>query len=73
MLTPVALLVEGPPPSSYTGENLIGYGNPGLIGAALAYALWFRGIKALTPTEVTFLGLLSPLIATLPGWSVLGQ
>ncbi|WP_433544053.1 EamA family transporter (plasmid) [Streptomyces sp. CA-294286] len=73
VLTPVALLVEGPPPSSYTGENLIGYGYLGLIGAALAYALWFRGIKALTPTEVTFLGLLSPLVATLLGWIVLGQ
>jgi probable blue pigment (indigoidine) exporter len=73
VLVPVALLVEGPPPTSYTGENLIGYGYLGLIGAALAYALWFRGIKALSPTEVTFLGLLSPLVATLLGWVVLGQ
>ncbi|MFF0742723.1 EamA family transporter [Streptomyces sp. NPDC004111] len=73
LLVPVALLVEGPPPSSLTGENLIGYGYLTLIGAAVAYALWFRGIKALSPTEVTFLGLLSPLVATLLGWLVLGQ
>ncbi|MFD3513474.1 EamA family transporter [Streptomyces sp. NPDC058657] len=73
LLVPVALLVEGPPPSSYTAENLIGYGYLTLIGAAVAYLLWFRGIKALSPTEVTFLGLLSPLVATLLGWLVLGQ
>ncbi|GAA3491712.1 EamA family transporter [Streptomyces cremeus] len=73
LLTPVALLVEGPPPSSFTGENLLGYGYLTLIGAAVAYALWFRGIKALSPTEVTFLGLLSPLVATVLGWALLGQ
>lgn len=73
LLVPVALFVEGPPPPSLTGENLIGYGYLTLIGAALSYALWFRGIKELSPTEVTFLGLLSPLVATLLGWVVLGQ
>ncbi len=73
LLTPVALLVEGPPPSSFTGENLLGYGYLTLIGAAVAYGLWFRGIKALSPTEVTFLGLLSPLVATVLGWALLGQ
>ncbi|MFJ2738768.1 EamA family transporter [Streptomyces sp. NPDC087440] len=73
LLTPVALLVEGPPPSSLTGENLLGYGYLTLIGAAVAYVLWFRGIKALSPTEVTFLGLLSPLVATVLGWALLGQ
>ncbi|MCX5206630.1 DMT family transporter [Streptomyces sp. NBC_00237] len=73
LLVPVALLVEGPPPSSFTGENLMGYGYLTLIGAAVAYALWFRGIKALSPTEVTFLGLLSPLVATVLGWALLGQ
>ncbi|MFJ6698227.1 EamA family transporter [Streptomyces sp. NPDC091272] len=73
LLVPVALFVEGPPPPSLTGENLIGFGYLTLVGAALSYALWFRGIKALSPTEVTFLGLLSPLVATLLGWLVLGQ
>ncbi|MFF2950165.1 EamA family transporter [Kitasatospora sp. NPDC057965] len=73
LLLPVALLVEGPPPSHLTGANLLGYGYLGLIGAAVAYALWFRGIRALPPTSVTFLGLLSPVVATALGWLVLGQ
>ncbi|MFJ4668626.1 EamA family transporter [Kitasatospora purpeofusca] len=73
LLLPVALLVEGPPPSHLTGANLLGYGYLSLIGAAVAYALWFRGIRALPPTSVTFLGLLSPVVATALGWLVLGQ
>ncbi|WP_406110685.1 EamA family transporter [Kitasatospora purpeofusca] len=73
LLLPVAFLVEGPPPSHLTGANLLGYGYLGLIGAAVAYALWFRGIRALPPTSVTFLGLLSPVVATALGWLVLGQ
>ncbi|MFJ8039586.1 EamA family transporter [Kitasatospora sp. NPDC096147] len=73
LLTPVALLVEGPPPATLTAGNLAGYAYLGLIGAAVAYALWFRGIAMLSPNEVTFLGLLSPLVAAALGWAVLGQ
>ncbi|MGK5627118.1 EamA family transporter [Streptomyces sp. URMC 123] len=73
LLLPVALLVEGPPPAVLTAANLAGYGYLTLIGAALTYALWFRGIRALPPTDVTFLGLLSPVVATALGAIVLGQ
>jgi probable blue pigment (indigoidine) exporter len=73
ILVPVALLVEGPPPAHLTAGNLAGYAYLGLIGAALAYALWFRGIRQLPATNVTFLSLLSPLVATTLGWLVLGQ
>ncbi|MFH8365787.1 EamA family transporter [Streptomyces sp. NPDC018031] len=73
LLLPVTLLVEGPPPAGLTGENLAGYAYLATIGAALAYALWFRGIRALSPTDVTFLGLLSPLVATTLGWLALDQ
>ncbi|MEU4641364.1 EamA family transporter [Micromonospora sp. NPDC023814] len=73
LLLPVAVLVEGPPPAVLTAGNLIGYGYLTLVGSALAYALWFRGIRALTPTTITFLGLLSPLVATALGWLVLAQ
>jgi len=73
VLVPVALAVEGPPPASLSGANLAGFGYLALIGAALSYSLWFRGIRALSPTHVTFLGLLSPVVATLLGWLVLGQ
>lgn len=73
LLLPVALFVEGPPPADLTARNLLGYGYLTIVGAAVAYALWFRGIRALTPTSVTFLGLLSPVVATLLGWLALGQ
>lgn len=73
LLVPLTLAVEGPPPPELTGANILGYAYLALPGAALAYALWFRGIRALSPTEVTFLGLLSPVVATLLGWLVLGQ
>ncbi|MEU0373725.1 EamA family transporter [Streptomyces sp. NPDC006283] len=73
LLLPVALLVEGPPPAVLTGANLAGYAYLSIVGAALAYALWFRGIRALTPTGVSFLGLLSPVVATALGLAVLGE
>ncbi|WP_250905345.1 EamA family transporter [Nonomuraea sp. NEAU-A123] len=73
LLLPVALLVEGPPPATLTSANLTGYAYLAIIGSAVAYALWFRGIRALSPTHVTFLGLLSPLVATTLGWLALGQ
>ncbi|MFB4277948.1 EamA family transporter [Nonomuraea sp. MTCD27] len=73
LLLPVALLVEGPPPAALTTANLAGYAYLTLIGAALAYALWFRGLRVLSATKVTFLGLLSPVVATALGWLVLGQ
>lgn len=73
LLLPVALLVEGPPPASLSGANLAGYLFLSLVGTALAYSLWFRGVHALPVTAVTFLGLLAPLVATTVGWLVLGQ
>ncbi|MEU7528993.1 EamA family transporter [Saccharothrix sp. NPDC042600] len=72
LLVPVTLLVEGLP-DTITARNWAGYAYLGLIGAALSYSLWFRGIKLLKATEVTFLGLLSPVVATLVGWLALGQ
>ncbi|TDE57022.1 EamA family transporter [Nonomuraea mesophila] len=73
LLLPVALLVEGPPPATLTAANLAGYAYLAVIGSAFAYALWFWGLGRLTATQVTFLGLLSPVVATALGWLVLGQ
>ncbi|MEU3830532.1 EamA family transporter [Streptomyces sp. NPDC029080] len=73
LLLPVALFVEGPPPATLSTENLIGYVYLSVIGAAFAYTLWFRGIRTLSPIKVTFLGLLSPLVAASLGWIALGQ
>lgn len=72
VLLPVTLLVEGMPPA-LTAPNVGGFAYLGIIGGALAYALWFRGIRVLPATQVTFLGLLSPVVATLVGWLLLDQ
>jgi len=72
VLLPLALVVEGLP-SHLTGENVAGYAYLALVGSVLGYALWFRGLRALPPTDVTFLGLLNPVVATVLGWAVLDQ
>ena len=72
-LLPLALVAEGPPSQPLTGQNLLGYGYLALIGAALAYTLWFRGIAALPAGSITFLSLLSPVVAVSGGWAVLHQ
>lgn len=48
--------------------NFIGLGYLGLIGAALTYVIWLRGIARLQPAAVSVLGLLSPISATVLGW-----
>ncbi|MBC06835.1 EamA family transporter [Thalassospira sp.] len=72
LLIPVALMVEpGFPIPNLT--NLAGLVWLGLIGAALTYFLWFRGIARLGPTTVTSFGFLSPTSAVLLGWIILGE
>jgi probable blue pigment (indigoidine) exporter len=69
---PFALVLEGFP-ASLSVANLGGYAYLSIFGAAVAYALWFRGIRALPTTRVTFLALLSPVVATALDWVVRGQ
>ncbi len=59
--------------SAMTAANLIGLTYLGLIGAALTYIVWLRGIARLQPSAVAMLGLLSPLSATLLGWAILNE
>lgn len=72
MLLPVALVTEGTF-TEVTRTNLWGFIYLGLIGTALAYALWFRGIGQLSPTTVSYLGLLSPVVASLIGYIFLQE
>ncbi|MEX0659925.1 MAG: EamA family transporter [Egibacteraceae bacterium] len=51
--------------------NLAGFAWLSIVGTGLAYGLWFRGIIRLPASRLTFLGLLSPLVATGLGWLVL--
>jgi len=72
LLVPAALLAEAPLPT-FTLVNVMGLAWLGLIGAALTYVLWFRGVARLEPAAVSSLGFLSPLSATVLGWAILGQ
>lgn len=72
ILLPIGLIVEGPF-SSLTRTNLWGFIYLGLIGTGLAYALWFRGISRLNPSSASYLGLLSPVVATLIGYFFLQE
>lgn len=71
-LLPATLLVEGVP-SHIDASGAAGYLWLGTIGGLLAYALWFRGIGRLPVTATALLGLLSPLVAALVGWALLGE
>lgn len=73
VLLPLTLVVEGLPSQPLTVENIAGYSYLSLVGAALGYALWFRGINALPAGSVSFLSLLSPVVAVTAGWLVLDQ
>ena len=73
VLVPVLLLVEGFPSDAPDAAAIGGYAYLSLVGTALAYALWFRGIAALPVSSVSFLGLLSPVVAVLAGLVVLGE
>jgi probable blue pigment (indigoidine) exporter len=72
LLVPVALLA-GPHWPAPTAGHLLGLAWLGLVGAALTYVVWFRGIARLEPGVVASLGFLSPVTAILLGWAFLGQ
>jgi probable blue pigment (indigoidine) exporter len=72
LLLPVALAVEGPPPSM-TGTNVAGFAYLAIVNTALGYALWLRGVERLPATNMAFLALMSPVVATITGWIVLAE
>ncbi|MET4633389.1 EamA family transporter [Kaistia defluvii] len=72
LLLPLAYWLE-PALPPLTGANIVGFVYLGLIGAALTYTLWFRGIERLGPATVSPLGFLSPLTAVILGWWWLDQ
>jgi probable blue pigment (indigoidine) exporter len=72
LLVPLAFLVEPPLPSLDMG-NVGGIAYLTLIGAALTYYLWFRGVARIEPSAVSMLGMMSPMTAVILGWVLLGQ
>ncbi len=72
VLLPFAIIFE-PALPTLSSLNLIGLGYLTLIGGALTYALWFRGLAILGPSSVASLGFLSPVSAVVLGWLYLNQ
>ena len=72
LLLPAAMWLE-PSLPTLTQSNLFGFIYLGLIGAALTYVLWFRGVARLEPSSLSALGFLSPITAVVIGWLFLEQ
>lgn len=72
MLVPVLLIFEGLP-ATITTTNALGFVWLAVVGTGLAYANWFGGIQRLPINIVSFLALLSPLVATVVGWIALDE
>jgi probable blue pigment (indigoidine) exporter len=72
LLLPLALFTEGTLPV-FDAKGLAGYLWLSVVGTLVAYALWFRGLQRLPVAAASFLPLLSPAVATVLGWLVLGQ
>jgi len=72
LLLPLALVVEGLP-TTVSGTNVAGFAYLAIVNTAFGYAVWLRGIEHLPATNASFLALMSPVVATVAGWAVLGQ
>jgi probable blue pigment (indigoidine) exporter len=72
LLIPLALAAEGRPPA-LTGPNVVGFAYLSLVGTALAFLLWFEGIRRLPAAAPPLLGLAAPVTGALLGWMILRQ
>jgi probable blue pigment (indigoidine) exporter len=72
VLLPLTLAAEGLP-AGLTAGQAGGFLYLATVNTAVAYALWLRGVGALPAGQVTFLALLSPVVAAAVGWALLGQ
>ena len=72
LLLPLMFVIEGAPPT-LTGRNLAGFAYLSMVGTALAFIVWFNGIRRLPTAAPPLLGLAAPLTGAAVGWVVLGQ
>lgn len=72
MLLPMAWWIEGMP-NQLSLSNALGYGYLSVVGAMIAYSLWFYGIDKLPAITVSFLGFLSSVSAVFLGYVFLDQ
>ncbi|MEU2923510.1 EamA family transporter [Streptomyces sp. NPDC007251] len=72
VLVPVTLAGESLP-EHLTWRNIGGFAYLGVIGALIAYVLWFRGLSRLPALAASFLSFASPLCATILGYLFLDE
>lgn len=72
ILMPLAFMFE-PPLPTLSATHIAGLAWLTLIGAAVTYWLWFRGIAKLEPSAVSMLAMMSPITAVVLGWLFLQQ
>jgi probable blue pigment (indigoidine) exporter len=72
ILVPLTAIVEGGPPP-LTGRNVAGFAYLSLAATALAFVLWFNGIRRLPTAAPPLLGLAAPVTGAALGWAALGQ
>ncbi|GAB3812149.1 EamA family transporter [Micromonospora zhanjiangensis] len=72
VLVPLALGFEGLP-SALDHRAIGGYAWLSVVGALLSYVAWFHGIGKLPVVAMSFLALLSPVVATILGWLFLNE
>lgn len=71
-LLPVALLVEGAPPSlDLPAAAALAW--LGLVGTALAYVAWFTGVRTLGAGPTALIGLVNPVVGTALGVVAAGE
>ena len=72
VLVPVALLVEGAPPS-LSAANVGGLLWLTTMGTAVAYYCWFRGLVRMPAGAVALVGLVNPVVGTILGVVFAGE
>jgi probable blue pigment (indigoidine) exporter len=72
VLAPLALILE-PSLPALSATNFMGLAWLTLVGAAMTYWIWFRGIARLEPGAVSMLAMMSPVTAIALGWLFLQQ
>ena len=72
VLVPLTAVMEGAPPS-LTGRNLAGFAYLSLAATALAFVLWFNGVRRLPTAAPPLLGLAAPVTGAVLGWAILDQ
>lgn len=72
VIVPVALLIEGRPPT-LSSRDIASGTYLSLVATAAAFVIWFNGIRRLPPQAPPILGLAAPITGATIGWIALNE